>query len=454
MQEGTPGKTDVLIVGGGFAGLAAALRLQRAGAKVGLVEKRAFFGGRAYSFKEPKTGETLDNGQHLMMGCYHETLAFLRDLGTLDRLEIQKTLNVGFAEDARRVYELKCPNLPAPLHLAWGLLSYRGLAWPDKKAMLALMRLSKKARNGRAEELDELSVRELLARTGQTKDAVEKFWEPVALATLNESLDLASARLFVEVLRRGLLSKKSDSNLAIARVGLSQLYADPMRDFLERRGAPLAFNAQATRLSREGAGFLVETNTGARLSAQRLILAVPPNALAKLLAASEAEFQGLVPELSRFGSAPIVSINLWFEDFHPRQRMLGLVNSPIHWVFDKAKILTGEKSSHLTLVISGAHALAQESKDNLVKLAVAELQRFFPELEGKRLLHSQVVKELEATFSAQRGLNRYRPATRTRLPGLYLAGDWTDTGLPATIESAVLSGHRAAAEILESKNVR
>lgn len=441
---------DVLIVGGGFAGLAAALRLHQAGAKIRLVEKRPFFGGRAYSFKESKSGETIDNGQHLMMGCYHETIEFLRSLGTLDRLEIQKSLSVGFAEDSRHFYELKCPNLPAPLHLAWGLLSYRGLAFADKKAMLRLMRLSQKSqKNGQMTRWDDLSVRELLAQTGQTRAAVEKFWEPVALATLNESLDLASARLFIEVLRRGLLSKKSDSNLAVAKVGLSELYANPMQDYLEKYAVPISFNAQAQRLSRENGRFVVDTNLGERLVADRVVLAVPPNALGKLLAASEAPFQGLVPELSRFGSAPIVSINLWFEDFHPSQRMLGLINSPIHWVFDKAKILTGEKSTHITLVVSGAHSLAQESKDNLVKLALAELTRFFPELEAKTLRHSQVVKELDATFSAQRGLNRYRPGTHTRHDGLFIAGDWTDTDLPATIESAVLSGHRAADAILE-----
>ncbi|MCE9623896.1 MAG: FAD-dependent oxidoreductase [Deltaproteobacteria bacterium] len=319
--------------------------------------------------------------------------------------------------------------------------------------MLTLMNLSKKAR-GNGHALDDLSVRDLLQNTGQTEDAVAKFWEPLALATLNESLDIASARLFAEVLRRALLSKKSDSNLAISKVGLSDLFATPMQQYLEGHGVPLSFNTQATRVTREGAGFLVETNTGERFATDQLLLATPPNALAKLLAESGSEFQGLFPELVRFGSAPIVSINLWFENFHPPQRMLGLVNSPIHWVFDKSKILTGQRSSHLTLVVSGAHALAQENKENLVKLACAELQRFFPELENARLYHSQVVKELEATFSAQRGLNRYRPSNRTALPGLYLAGDWTDTGLPATIESAVLSGHQAADALLESHHAR
>jgi len=223
---------------------------------------------------------------------------------------------------------------------------------------------------------------------------------------------------------------------------------------MEKRGAPVSLNAQASRLEREGSGFAVETNSGERLRADRLVLAIPPNALAKLLGASGPEFRDLVPNLDRFGSAPIVSINLWFEGFHPPQRMLGLVNSPIHWVFDKAKILKNEKSSHITLVVSGAHALAQESKENLVKLALAELRRFFPELDGKQPLHAQIVKEQEATFSAQRGLNRFRPGNRCSLPGLFLAGDWTDTGLPATIESAVLSGHRAAAAVLERLHER
>ena len=473
----SPASTDVTVIGGGFAGLAAALRLHRAGAKVRIIEKRAFFGGRAYSFREPKTGETVDNGQHLLMGCYEETFAFLKELGTFDRLDIQKSLRVAFSEGPGQTFELACPNLPAPLHLAWGLFRYRGLNFSDKRGMARLMGLAKKS-GGSDPKLDAQSIEELLRQTGQTDSAIRKFWEPLALATVNERLDLASAQLFTEVLRRALLSSKADSRLVLSKVGLSELYANPAQRYFEEACAPIHFNTQVLAVRREGARFRIETNRGLSsrapasdplgspvvdpsapsgprddtntLLTDKILLAIPPNAAAKLLQASDTDLQTLLPELHRFGSAPIVSINLWYEGFRPRHRMLGLVDSPIHWIFDKAKILSAEKPEHITLVVSGAHALAGESKEALLALAEREVQKFYPELAGKRPHHGQVVKELEATFSARKGLAAYRPGPRTASAGIFLAGDWTDTGLPATIEGAVLSGHKAAAAILES----
>ncbi|HCU24618.1 MAG TPA: hypothetical protein DF383_06350 [Deltaproteobacteria bacterium] len=432
-------RQDITIVGGGFAGLAAALRLQRSGAKLRLIEKRPFFGGRAYSFREPKSGVTLDNGQHLLMGCYHETFRFLKDLGTFDRLEVQKNLRVAFSEGPRRHHELRCPNWPAPLHLLWGLLRYPGLGWKDKRGMAALLKLSKKVSKN-AFDYDEISVMELLRRSGQSETAIQKFWEPFGLATLNEALDLASARLFLEVLRRALLSGKADSSLAIPKVGLSELYANPAETYFREQGIPLHFNSQVLRIERESKTFRLFTHNGESFQSDYLLLAVPPNAAAKILSADK-DLSQAVPHLDRFASAPIVSINLWFENFRLPQTMIGLIDSPVHWVFDKG--------THLTLVISAAHALAQESKENLIKLAVAELIRFFPELESKKIIHFQVVKEQEATFSSRMSLNRYRPDNKTAVDRLFLAGDWTNTGLPATIESAVASGHRAAELILK-----
>ncbi|HEX5033776.1 MAG TPA: FAD-dependent oxidoreductase, partial [bacterium] len=361
----------------------------------------------------------------------------------------------------------------------WGLLRYRGLNFRDKRGMARLMSLAKKSAG--AEALDAQSIEELLRQTGQTEAAIRKFWEPLALATVNERLDLASARLFVEVLRRALLSSTADSRLVLSKVGLSELYANPAQRFFEEAGVPIHFNTQVMAIRREGAGFRIETNRrtlsfrgpegaeeshtdqGSRRSladarddsdrsflSDKILFAVPPNAAAKILRESGDALPALLAELHRFGSAPIVSINLWYENFRPRHRMLGLVDSPIHWVFDKAKILTGENPQHVTLVVSGAHALAGESKESLLALAGRELQKFYPELEGRSPRHGQVVKELEATFSARKGLGSYRPGPRSADPGIFLAGDWTDTGLPATIEGAVLSGHKAAAAILES----
>lgn len=446
-MSNAPEIKDVTIVGGGFAGLAAALRLERAGCSIQIVEKRPFFGGRAYSFRDKTSGETLDNGQHLLMGCYHETMDFLRDLGTLPKLEIQSNLNLSFAHLPRRFHRLSCPNLPAPLHLGVGLTTFSGLKLGDKWRMARLLsRLKKVSNNG--VDLDRISVREFLERQGQSPESIQNFWEPIGLGALNESLELASAKLFVEVLRRALLSTKRDSSLAISAVGLSDLYASPAQKYFSEKQIPMYFQTLVTGISRNGPTFDISTDQAGTLKSRAIILAVPPPALSKMLAVTE--FSALTAGLERFQSSAIISINLWIEGFQPSQTLVGLIGSPLHWLFNKAKIMKDEKSSHVTLVISGANALAAESKEKLVTMAQAELEKFFPEIHGKKLLHSQVVKELDATYGTRVGLNSWRPPAVTQWPGLWLAGDWTDTGLPATIESAVLSGHRAADAYLQS----
>lgn len=444
----TNASSQILIIGGGFAGLAAALRLHRAGARLRILEKRPFFGGRAYSFAEPTTGEVVDNGQHLMMGAYHETLAFLKELGTLQLLDFQKGLTVSFAE-SEEIHTLKCPDLPAPFHLALGLLGFKGLKFQDKRRMIGLINFCKKTR-GDGAGLDEISVSELLEKTGQTPDAVRKFWEPLGLATLNEPLDQASAALFLETLQRALLNKKSDSRLVIPRVGFSELYARPAEEYFLKNEVPFHFHTQVEKIERSGTAWKAVTQGGENFFAEKILLAVPPNALAKILQASGPEFSALLPGLNRFQSSPIVSINLWYEGFNPPFSFLGLIDSPIHWIFNKAAILGADRGRYLTLVVSGAYSLAAKSKEDLVQLGIQEVRRFFPELRHRQPLHSQVIKEHEATFSGRVGLKTYRPGPETLKEGLYLAGDWVDTGLPATIESAVASGHQAARCIQES----
>ena len=464
MPENTQ-KTDISIIGGGFAGLSAALRLHRAGAKIQLFEKRPFFGGRAYSFAEPKTGEVVDNGQHLLMGAYHETFAFLKDLGTLDKLHFQKGLEVSFAQGAEQFSTIKCPNLPAPFHLAWGLLRFKALKFGDKRRMAKLIQFCKKPQqNGQA--LDDLSLLQLFRKTGQSQKAIQVFWEPLALATLNEPLDLASAELFVEVLKQGLLSNKADSNLVIPKVGFSELYAQPAQNLFQKDGVPMHFNSQIAAIEKSGSTWEIKTNQGKSFSTEKILFAIPPNGLQKILEVSDPSLKPLGEHLEKFKSSPIVSVNLWFDNFNPEQTFLGLIDSPIHWVFNKAKIYApapfgagqsplpshegrrpapnGAGVGYLSLVISGAYELAQKSKLQLIQLATEELRRFYPALRDQEPTHAQVIKENEATFSGRLGLKNYRPDPATAVPGIYLAGDWANTGLPATIESAVRSGHQAA----------
>ncbi len=438
---------EIAIIGGGFAGLSAALRLHRAGAKFVLIEKRPFFGGRAYSFKEPKTGEIVDNGQHLLMGCYHETMKFLREVGTGAQLDFQKNLKVSFAED-QNLHQLSCPNLPAPLHLAWGLIKFKGLMWKDKAGLLKLKRLSL-GNTGNGNGWDHRSVLDFLNEGKQSSYAIEKFWEPFALAILNESLDIASADLFREVLKRSLFSNKMDSTLILSKVGLSDLYATPLTEYFQKNEVPCLFNTQVMKVEKENGSFQIQTQNQT-IEAEKILFATTPNALDKILEGSGGILPQLKKDLPKFGTSPIVSINLWIRNFSPPDRMIGLIKSQMHWLFDKGQIFPQRGSTHLTLVVSGAHRLAQESKEALVKLAIEELRRFFPEIDPDAVEHSQVVKELEATFSAKMGLAKFRPSAKSETEGIYLAGDWTDTGLPATIEGAVISGHRAANLILQN----
>lgn len=446
-MDQAPQKTDVLIVGGGFAGLAAALKLHRAGTSIQIAEKRPYFGGRAYSFAEPKTGQMVDNGQHLLMGAYHHTFAFLKELGTFSHLAIQKGLTISFAEGADRFSTLRCPPWPAPFHLAWGLLKFKGLKFRDKRGMARLIRYVQKL-NGQARDLDDISVLQLMRNTGQTSRAIKLFWQPVGLATLNEPLDLASAALFTEVIRQAFLQKTEDSNLVLPKVGFSELYAKPAQAIFENEGVPLHFQTNGVALTRSTQGWTLETQEGKKLLADSVVLAMPPNALAKLLEKSDTSLKSLGTHLGAFRSSPIVSVNLWFKDFNPPDAFLGLVDSPIHWIFNKTRIFGSSKGNYVSLVVSGAYELAQKNKLQLVKIATEELQRFYPELRGQAPLHSQVIKENEATFSGRTGLMDLRPPIETSIPGIYLAGDWVATGLPATIESAVKSGHEAAEAIV------
>lgn len=466
-------KTDLTIIGGGFAGLAAALRLHHAGVKIQIIEKRPFFGGRAYSFREPKTGATVDNGQHLLMGAYHETFAFLRSLGTLGKLDFQDKLQVSYAFKKEGVKKLSCPQLPAPLHLGFGLLGFEGLKFKDKWGMGRLIRFCQQQsqnHNGHGgddrpvaptESLDELTLTQLLQETRQTPESIRVFWEPLVLATLNEPLSQASSEMFFNVLRLGFLSKRKDSRLVFPKVGFSELYGKPAAELLQKADVPIHFQTQIESLEKVSAGershWNIRTSGGKQLKSERILLAVPPDALTKILKNSPSLIPEIQDGLSQFQPAPIVSINLWYKDFSPRESFVGLLDSPLHWMFHKAKIFKNEGTpgaeNYLSVVVSGAYDLAGQDKAHLVDLTKRELEHFYPELKGKELLHSQVIKEHGATFSGRVGLKKYRPQSKTKVPGLYLAGDWTATDLPATIESAVKSGHQAAEAIIFDSRV-
>ncbi len=436
----------VVILGGGFAGLAAAVDLAERGRQVLLLERRAFLGGRAYSFVDKTTGDVVDNGQHLLMGCYHHTLNFLGKIGARDKLKFQNSPRVDFLHEHEGHASFQCPNLPAPLHLLAGLARLQSIGWEDRlralRVGIALQRL-----NGNRAELADLTVREWLTRLGQSERMQQRFWDIVALATLNEAPERASADMFARVLDQAFLHAKRDSTMVISRVGLSDLYTTDAQSFIEARGGVIRLNAEIADIEFDGQRAVgVSLRDGERIAAETIISAVPYFALRRMLAPELMAKSPSLRHLPEFKSAPIVTINLWYDRSVTELEFVGLLDSPVEWVFNKNAI-AGESNrarQHLALVISGAHTAAKQTKEELIALATNEMARFFPAARQAQLQHAFVVREHDATISHTVGLARLRPPQRTEFENFFLAGDWTATGLPATIEGAVWSGQECA----------
>ena len=444
-------KADVLIIGGGLAGLAAGVDLASSGRRVLLLERRSFLGGRAYSFTDRVTGDTIDNGQHLMMGCYHRTLDFLGKIGTLDKIKFQDRPRVDFLLSGGEHAIFQCPPWPAPLHLLGGLMGLKSLTWRDRLRALRVG-LALRWLDGRREELSDITVREWLTRHGQTEAMQRNFWDPMALATLNEHSERASADMFVRVLEEAFLRTKADSSMVIAKVGLSDLYAHDARRVMEKHGGEVRLGADVARIefdARQATGVILRN--GERIEAGAVISAVPYFALRRMLPAEIKQAHESLRRLDEMTSSPIVSTNLWYREPVTDLEFTSLLDSPIEWVFNKNAITGKTGPQHLALVISGAHSVTPLSKEALIAMAAAELRRFFPAARGQEPLHAFVMRERDATLSHTTGVNRLRPGQATAFENFYLAGDWTRTNLPATIEGAVWSGQECARLIIETQ---
>jgi squalene-associated FAD-dependent desaturase len=440
--------TDVIVIGGGFAGLATAVALADAGVRVTVLEKRPVLGGRAYSYTDATTGETIDNGQHAMMGCYHETLRFLDRIGATHKLAIQSSLRVAMLDPELGPGAISCPSLPNPLHMAAGVLGYRLLSPADRVRVLTggLRLLAMKRR--RDDRLQTLTVDGVLDRLGQPPATRRAFWYPVAIATLNEDPALASADLLAEVMVRAFFSGKENSRFVLSKVGLSELYIEDARRFIEQRGGQVETRAHVVGIGmRQDQVSHIDLRDGRRLHASAYVSAVPPQGLFALLPLPVRRDVPALRSIEHLVSSPIVSVHVWFDRPLLQEPFAGFVGTGTHWVFNRDKIAGRDDRGgrYLTFVSSGARAIVDLDNESIVAATLADVRRLLPGAATASVLHTQVVKEKFATMSPTVEAARLRPPAVTPFDNFVLAGDWTDTGLPATIESAVASGHRAAA---------
>lgn len=441
---------DAIIVGGGCAGFSAATALAESGARVLIVEARPGLGGRATAFTDPATGERVDNGQHILMGCYDATFAFLRRIGAADRVRWQSGLEVPMIDRAGRYSVLSLPALPSPLHLLAGVLTWEALSWGERLSVLRIGASIGKANHRRqvygGHEAGHHgntpgTVRDWLVKNGQAPRLCELFWEPLALAALNQSIDQAEAAYFIRVLERVFGPDPSAAALVLPAVPLDEMYAEPGKRWLEQRGHAVRVNAPAT--------IVIENQrvTGVRvrdevIAAPVVVSTVPWHAFHALFEQPPVELREAITNASALASLPIVTVNLWFDRAVMHEPLVGLPGRNFQWVFDRRAIVGGD-ASHLSLISSGAETIVAMSNKALAAMALNEVRDALPAARSATLTHNLTVREKRSTFSLAADAPR-RPQTRTAIRGLLLAGDWTDTGLPATIESAVISGQLAS----------
>ena len=419
----------VAVIGGGLAGLTAAIECAEAGASVTLYEARSRLGGATFSFE--RNGLWLDNGQHVALRCCTAYLGFLRRIGSGHLLPLQRRLHVPVLREGRRPALLSRTALPPPLHLAATLLRYAPLGLRERvEAARAARALGKLDPDDPA--LDEQTFGRWLADHGQSENAISALWNLIALPTLNLPAGEASLAAAVKVFRTGLFDSASASDIGIPAVPFQRLHADPAAATLERAGGRLLLGTPVRSLS--------------ELDGDAVILAVPHEAVAALAPdAVDGE------ALEALGTSPIVNLHIHYDRRVLYGPLAVALDSPVQWVFDRTEA-AGASDGQL-IAVSLSHAVGEIGAPiaELRERYLPALERLLPASSGAEVLDFAATHEPRATFRVAPGTRRLRPGARTEVPGLFLAGAWTDTGWPATMEGAVRSGLAAAQAALAGR---
>jgi zeta-carotene desaturase len=424
---------DVLILGAGVAGLSAAAALGEAGFDVEVVEMKPFAGGRATSYPAPgsENGEAqiIDNGQHILLRCCVNLLDFYRRLGVRDRITFHREFF--FIEPGGRISVMKEGLLPAPLHFTESFARLHFLGLIDKigigRALLAL-RGERKTRR----DLDSITMLDWLHEKRQTPRAIERFWRQILVSAINEELDRMSALHGFQVLWLGFLAAPDSYQMGVPDIPLGELYSPEV--WRKLPNVHFRFKTSATNVQMYN-GAVEGVKAGDEfLIAKHYISALPSERVALL--------PGIAPLLGidflQFEPVPITGIHLWFDRPVTKLPHGTLLDRAIHWFYSK------DGGRRLQVVVSASRALTPMSKGEIVDLAMKELAEFLPGVHEAKLVKSHVVKEVRATFSARPFLESIRPEASTTIPNFTLAGDWTRSGWPSTMEGAARSGHLAA----------
>lgn len=454
----------MIVIGGGLAGLSAAVALAETGYRITLLEKRPFLGGRATSYVLP-SGDHIDNCQHVTLGCCTNLDDFYRRAGADGKIRFYDRLIFSSADGQRG--EMHSSWLPAPLHVAPSFATFPLLDWTDKRAIGSLL-MSIMRSGGRPADLASApdgvrpSMLEWLRRHKQTEQAVRRFWGVVLISALDELLERTDAQYGVDVFWKAFLANRTGYRIGIPTVPLADLY-DGCRKAVMSRGGEVRLRATIRRLEIGDGGITgVAFESGEMLRADYYVAAVPQDALLELLPAEITAQQPVFENLKQLKTSPITGVHFWFDRVVMDEPFLTLVDTTTQWIFNKNLLYGGESGGghesgarqYLQLVISASYDLVQRSRQEIIDLCLQEVHRAIPAAREARLLKSTVIKETAATFSPEPGCDRWRPAAASPVRGLFLAGDWTATGWPATMEGAVRSGYLAAEALTKADGRR
>jgi squalene-associated FAD-dependent desaturase len=416
--------SDVIVLGGGLAGLSAAAALGGAGHSVTILEARPFLGGRATSYEIG--AESIDNCQHVLLRCCANLLDFYKRLGVEEKIAFHREYT--FLEPGGKRSVLHPGMLPAPAHFFGSFLNLSFLSMSEKlavgRAMQAILR-----EYGTRGDLDRITMRQWLEEKKQPARAIERFWRQVLVSAVNEELDRMAASHGLQVFRQGFLARADSCDMGVPAVPLGDLYSS---DAWKRIGnVEIRLRTPVTRMLIEDGAVRGVIANGEQLEAHHYICALPFERVA-----------GVAPELgldlSAFEHSPITGIHLWFGRPVTDLPHATLLDRTIQWMFNKGE------GRYVQLVVSASRSLVEMPRAEVISLALKELAEFFPSVRDAKLEKAHVVKEVRATFSAKPGLESLRPVSRTSVRNLFLAGDWTRSGWPATMEGAVRSGYLAA----------
>jgi zeta-carotene desaturase len=444
MTDGTR-QLSVAIVGGGLAGLAAGCALANAGLRVTVFERRPYVGGRASSYEHPGTGEVVDNCQHVLLGCCTNLIDFYDRMGVSGKIRWFNELN--FIEPGGRLSKMAPSFLPAPMHNIPTFLSAKMLNAKDKIAISRAMAAMSRGLPADSSE-DFLSW---LRRHRQTEQAIERFWKTVLVSALNEDLNRISVRYATQVFRESFMKSAAAGRMGLPSIPLSDLYGNAI-EYIRARGGEVLLRSSVTAIGSKQDRIGILTVSGEQ-QFDFAVLAAPFQNVASLLPSDDSATP-IKQQLAHFEPSSITGIHLWFNrEITPLPHAV-LLDRTIQWMFHKSKFHEAREQagggSYLELVVSASKSLVQKSREEILDLATRELAEFFPSMREAKLVKATVIKEIYATYAILPGLDKYRPAATTQWSQIFLAGDWTATGWPATMEGAVRSGYVAAEALMKN----